>query len=431
MSRTTGRTARAALGLGLALAALLGAAGPATSALASAPANPAGLYGSQDPTYDGVYRQSLAVLAQLAAGTTPAPAAVAWLTGQQCPDGGFEAFRANPAVACAAPSSSTYSGADSNSTALAVQALVALKLTAAADRGLQWLTAHHSADGGWAYYPDGAAGNASDANSTAVAWSAFTSAGLPLPTSPAGHTPSEALLALQVGCSGAAADQGAFTYAGTPNDFASVQATLAVAGGFLPVPAGSPANDTPTLTCPGGATDASGAAAAGAGYVANRLLANGGGLPDPSGSSGTDYGSTANAVLALESAGHGASAAQAALRLLAAHQAVFTTAKGADLPGSLALLVLAAVAGGQDPHAFGGSDLVARLTATITPAAAVAATSSPSASVTTQPVATQAPAPTLPDTGSSPAAGWTAALGVLLLLAGLGLVRLTGRRPRA
>ena len=430
MSRTTGRTARAALGLGLALTTVVGIAGPPATAYA-ATSNPAGLYGSQDPTYDGVYRQSLALLALVAAGATPAPAAVTWLTGQQCPDGGFEAFRADPKAACAAPSSTTYSGEDSNSTALAVQALVALRQTAAADRGLQWLAVHQSADGGWAYYPDGVAGNASDANSTAVAWSAFTAAGRPLPTSSAGHAPTEALLALQVGCSGAVADQGAFTYAGTPNDSASVQATLAAAGGFLPVPAGSPANDIPSLACPAGVTDAAGAAAAGAGYLANRLLANGGGIPDPSGTGGTDYGSTANAVLALESAGHGATAVQAALTLLAAHQAAFSTAKGADLPGSLALLVLAAVAGGQDPHHFGGSDLVARLAATITVAAPAAATPSPATSASTHPVTTQAPAATLPDTGPSPAAGWTAALGVLLLLAGLGLVRLTGRRLSA
>jgi hypothetical protein len=226
------------------------------------------------------------------------------------------------------------------------------------------------------------------------------------------------------------ADQGAFTYAGTPNDSACVQATLAVAGGFLPVPAGSPANDVPTLTCPAGVTDAAGAAAAGAGYLANRLLANGGGIPDPTGSGGTDYGSTANAVLALESAGHGASAVQAALTLLAAHQAAFSAAKGADLPGSLALLVLAAVAGGQDPHRFGGSDLVARLAATLTPVTTVTASPSPSASAVGHPPAAQPPTPTLPDTGSSPAAGWTAALGALLLLAGGGLVGLTTRRRR-
>ncbi len=426
MPRTTGHAARIALGLVVLLALLVGTTLPAQAVTRT---NPAGLYGSQDPTYDGVYRQSLALLAQVATGTTPPPAAVTWLTAQQCPDGGFQAFRATAATRCAAPSSTTYSGEDSNSTALAVQALVSLKLTATADRGLQWLTAHQSADGGWAYYPDGAAGNASDANSTAVAWSAFTAAGRTLPTSRAGHTPVEALLALQVGCSGAVADQGAFTYAGAPNDFASVQATLAVAGGFLPVPVGTPANDVPTLSCPAGVSDPATSAAAGAGYLANRLLSNSGGIPDPSGSGGTDYGSTANAVLALVSDGHGASAVQQALTLLAAQQARFTTAKGADLPGSLALLVLAAVAGGQDPHHFGGTDLLARLAATLTVAAPASAGPSTTPSPTARP-AVASTAPTLPQTGPSAGVAGTAALGLLLVLAGLGLVRLTRRDPQ-
>jgi hypothetical protein len=40
---------------------------------------------------------------------------------------------------------------------------------------------------------------------------------------------------------------------------------------------------------------------------------------------------------------------------------------GGDLPGSLARLILAVVATGGDPHAYAGTDLVARLEATIQP----------------------------------------------------------------
>ena len=67
-----------------------------------------GLFGAQDPTFDGVYRQSLALLALVAAGRTPPASAVDWLLAQQCADGGFEAFRTSLSAPCAPPSSSSF-----------------------------------------------------------------------------------------------------------------------------------------------------------------------------------------------------------------------------------------------------------------------------------------------------------------------------------
>ncbi len=73
-----------------------------------------------------------------AAGAAQAPAAVAWLTAQQClgPDltvqGGWQAYRP-PATACSPPDPETFSGVDTNSTAAASEALDAIDTTPPAD----------------------------------------------------------------------------------------------------------------------------------------------------------------------------------------------------------------------------------------------------------------------------------------------------------
>jgi len=444
-------TVRAVAGT-LALAGLLGLATglsplsalPASAATSTDPAR-IGLFGGQDPTYDGAYRQSLALLALAAAGVDPAPEAVAWLLDQQCADGGWQAFRADLAAPCTAPDSTTYSGTDTNSTGLAVQALAALGEDTAVADGLAWLAAHQSPDGGFAYYPDGTPGNDPDANSTALALSAFRAAGATPPASTSGATPADALLALQVGCAGAPEERGAFTFFGSANDFATVQAALAIAGGFLPAqPATTPDDDAPELSCPparaAAASDAALAASSdvAAGYLVRRLTANGSVIPDPFTPGATDYGTTANAVLALAVAGHGTTAAQAALAALAEDVDAFAVAAGADLPGALALLTLAAAALDADPTAFGGADLLARLQATLTTAApSPTPTPTPSSTVSVAPSRSPAPAPAvvqgeqLAATGVDDAAGLTVLVGLLLIVGGAGVLRLArGRNGR-
>ena len=356
---------------GLVTALLAGGAltGAAAAASTEDPAR-VGLYGGQDPTFDGAYRQSLALLALTASGQSPDLAAVGWLLDQQCADGGWQAFRPDTDAPCTAPDSTSFAGEDTNSTGLAVQALVALGEEAAAADGLAWLVDHQGDDGGWAYYPDGAPGNPSDANSTALAWSAFSAAGMPPPTAGSGANPAQALLELQVGCPGAVDERGAFTFFGSANDFATVQSTLAAAGGSLPVPASTPADDAPALECPPSGPVASPDAAAAAGYLVRRLAANDGVIPDAFTPGATDFGTTANAVLALAATGHGASAAATALARLADDVDAFAVKAGVDVPGSLALLALAAVSLGADPGDFGGTDLVTRLATTITTSSA-------------------------------------------------------------
>jgi hypothetical protein len=431
----------------VALAVAVPYAGTASAATPATTTDPAkvGLYGSQDPTFDGVYRQSLALLSLAADGKAPAAEAVTWLLDQQCADGGFQSFRADLAKPCSPPSSSAFSGEDTNSTGLAVQALHALGKVSQAGRAVDWLVAHLGPDGGWAYYPDGAAGNASDANSTALSLSAVLAVGRSVPSA-GGHTPYDALQALQVGCEGAVAQQGAFTFFGTANDYATVQATVAMAGAYLPVQPATLDNGAPIPTCPAakakkgatprslvGLTPAQSADDA-SGYLVRRLAANANVIPDPFNPGQTDWSSTANAVLALVATRHGSTQVAAALANLAGGQASYTTKNGADLPASLAILALAAHAGGGDPSAFGGTDLLRRLAATVTTAAAsptpTASSSHPTATATaTASVApTSAEAdPTLPATGAGAGTGGILAVALALLVLGSGLVAVSRR----
>lgn len=133
-------------------AVLLGAAAPvAVAAPSPSPSAdlPAGLYGTTDPTYDGVWRQSLAFLAQKIEYVTPSTQAVEWLAGQQCDSGAFTSYRADASKPCDA---STVM--DTNATAVAVQALVEINQRREdANNGADWLKSVQNEDGGWGYNP--------------------------------------------------------------------------------------------------------------------------------------------------------------------------------------------------------------------------------------------------------------------------------------
>lgn len=134
----------------LAAAVAIGTATPAVAASPSpSPSLPSGLYGSSDPTYDGVWRQSLALIALHRVDVEPAQAAVDWLAGQQCANGAFPAFRADPTKACDAKVM-----VDTNSTAAAVQALSASGAhDTAVGKAVTWLKSVQNKDGGWGYTP--------------------------------------------------------------------------------------------------------------------------------------------------------------------------------------------------------------------------------------------------------------------------------------
>ncbi|MFD0267404.1 prenyltransferase/squalene oxidase repeat-containing protein [Streptomyces sp. NPDC127106] len=367
--------ASAVLCAGAAPAAFAAPSTPAapSPAASTPPVVPSGLYGKKDPTYDGVWRQSVALLAQHTVGVKPAKEAVAWLTGQQCANGGFASFRADAAAACEA--TTMY---DTNATAMAVQALKALGgQDAAVKKGVDWLKSVQNEDGGWAFVP----GSPSDANSTAVVISALAVAGeKPAEvTSKAGKSAYEGLLAFQLGCAAQPpSDGGAFAYQPAdgkllPNADATAAAALAALGkGAVVAPA---AKDTPA----GGsgcaaAAEPEAAAQAAAGHLAESLKKGGDHLmavtpgsdqPTP------DIGNTVDAVIALAAAGHRQSAA-GALEWLKGNSAEWAK----DSPAALGTLVLAAHATRTDPKAFGGTDLVSALNAT-GPAPQAVATAQP------------------------------------------------------
>lgn len=140
-----------------------------------------GLYGSLDPTYDGVFRQSLALLGLASVGQTPPAAAVDWLVDQRCApgegdalaDGGWTAYR-DVADPCTAPNPNSYTGADNDSTSLAMMALAALPgYTTEVAGGLGFLSRWQEPTGGFAWF----GGSDAVPNSTSLAVAAIVSAG--------------------------------------------------------------------------------------------------------------------------------------------------------------------------------------------------------------------------------------------------------------
>lgn len=352
---------------------------------------PEALFGAADPSYDGVWRQSIALLAQNAAGYTPAPEAVEWLAGQQCADGSFQAYRAEPEeTACADVTLS-----DSNATAVAVQALAALGgHDEVVGDAVGWLAGVQNADGGWSYNP----GGASDASSTAVVIGALVAAGTdPAEVTRDGSGPYDALTGLQLGCTAPAAERGGFAWQPDPesgelfvNDAATVDVVLALQGaGLLVTPDAAGADGTDganadddaeqgqdeereedaqtlpgALECDGdqpvGVVTPQSTGAAGAAYLTARLEAGeqhlvtafAGAEEQP------DFGSTARTVIALAAAGE-QETAEAVLGWLRDHHGDWPDY--AANPAAVGTLVLAAHAVGAAPEGFGGTDLISEL----------------------------------------------------------------------
>ncbi len=342
----------------LAAVAVIGAAAPAAadpSPSPSQPALPSALYGDGDPQYDGVWRQSLALLAQHTVGVEPPKAAVDWLTGQQCADGSFAPFRADTAKAC-----DDTTTVDTNQTAAAVQALAALGgHDTVTGKAVGWLKSVQNKDGGWGYV----AGGGSDTNSTSVVIGALAAAGeKPAEVKKDGKSPFDALLTLALPCEGDGA--GAFAFQPDKKGELIANADATAAGVLGSTGAGLAAG-------PGKAGQADAvcekadspeqAAANGAAYLAE-ALADGGHLVSslPGSEDQPDYGNTADAVVALAAQGSTEQAGTSAA-WLEKNAAGWAAQSG---PAAYAQLIFAAHATGADPRAFGGTDLVKQLTAT-------------------------------------------------------------------
>ncbi|MEU9983249.1 prenyltransferase/squalene oxidase repeat-containing protein [Streptomyces sp. NPDC050856] len=372
---TVRRTAAALAATAVLLAGGSGAVAPTAYAAPSpgpTPVVPSGLYGKKAPTYDGVWRQSLAFMAQQTSGVEPADKAVDWLLGQQCDNGGFASYRPDPAVPCG-PATVL----DTNATAVAVQALAGLDkpeagdtgtdpVTKAVEAGVTWLKGVQNKDGGWSFNP----GGATDANSTSTVISALAAVGEKPGdvTSSAGRTPYDALLTFAIPCD-AEDGPGAFAYqrdkAGklVANGDATAAAVLAGLGKHLQTRGAEP-EQPPTCETPAKPT-AERAARNGAAHLVTALARTGHlDLPPMPGTGSTapqpDFGNTADAVIALGAAGHGDKAA-GAMAWLRKNAVPWAEQIG---PAAWAQLILAAHTVGADARDFGGVDLVQRLNAT-------------------------------------------------------------------
>ena len=186
--------------------------------------------------FSNAFGQSYAVVALNRNGGAPA-AAVTFLAGQQCADGGFPTdFGAQPCVG------------DTDATALVTQALRSARRTAAAARGVAWLASKQQSGGGFAAL-DGT--GTPNANSTGVAGQALADAGRVVPAVRAGVF----LARLQVRCSGPVADRGAIPFDGSGFDpatapRATAQAVLGLTGvGLSRLSATGSKPAAPVLAC--------------------------------------------------------------------------------------------------------------------------------------------------------------------------------------
>ncbi len=347
---------------------LLVAAVAATTVLATiglaptataAPSATTGLYGAGDPTYDGVYRQSLAIAGLVATGNRPAGAAITWLLDQQCANGSFQAYRADLSVPCAASDPVNFTGPDTNSTATALIALTALdadvttrrpvakRIAAGARSAAAWLLRSQNADGGWPWSPTGA----SDANSTGLVLAAVVS------RSGDRTTPAYAKARGFLGRLAASCARGAglpYQAGGKIDGSATAQGLVGLAG---PVPVDGPRRLAAKAPC------ADGAQAKASSYLASQLRAQG--FLTSAFGTGADYTSTGWAVLGLVSARQGRTAVTKATAALKAAAPAETRNDDGPVPGDLGLLLLVAEATGSKPTAFGGVNLVTTLATSI------------------------------------------------------------------
>ncbi|MGW5349808.1 prenyltransferase/squalene oxidase repeat-containing protein [Streptomyces sp. NPDC004031] len=286
-----------------------------------------------------VFSQSLGVIAQLRAGDTAAAAGpVAYLESLQNADGSW-------------PSLIPGKGdKEVDSTAMAMMALDLAPGKDAADavaKAASWLAAGQLADGGF----HGAAGDS--VNSAALAIQ-----GLALE----GTRYTEQIAAARAFLAGQQNADGGFRVAADSDQKDSdVRASTQAVGGSVGTSFGRLLRDVGDQK----------AAAAGSAYLVAQLkggdhLAN---------DYGPDYGQTADLAFALASTGGQDKALTAVTGYLAGHVADYadpagTSAYPGPYSGAAAKLALLAEVMGQDPHAFGGFDLLTTLTAHLCTAAA-------------------------------------------------------------
>jgi hypothetical protein len=317
-----------------------------------------GLFGSQDPTYDGVYRQSYALMGLAAAGITAPPTALRWLLDQQCANGAFIAYREDVTAPCPEPDPQAYTGPDTNSTSLAILALVEHGRLAAARRALAWLERIQLPGGGWGYVE----GSPADSVSTALGLEALES----VPGTERQQRAAVRWLARQIApCTASASERFGVRYqpGALPDGISSAQALLGLSDSF-PVAERTQRQAAPRVTCnaKGRPVDPTAAVTR---WIASTITANDGSIPDPFTAGQADWNSTALGVVAMAATRTSGRATQQAMQALETNARSYVNDGTADRPAALGTLILAAISTGADPEDFGGINLPERLIATL------------------------------------------------------------------
>ena len=303
----------------------------------------AGLFGASEPTYDGAYRQSIAMLA-LESADVPIPAtATQWLAAQQCLNGLFEAYRISIRTACQVPDPVNFTGPDSNSTALAAMALRASGRNANADRAIEALITAQNDDGGWGFI----IGSASDANSTGLVLAALNGA----PNTPAARAARSSarsfLASQQVDCTKPGDFGLTYPPSPKPNNLSSAQALIGIASASVPFTAPASYGSTVNTTC------TSTMKAKVAAYLNDLLIRTAGAVPSDLDPTKVDWNSTSSAVLGLTAARLGRRGVDVGVRALERHVRQYVYKDGTAVPAALGALILVAEVTGRNPKAFG------------------------------------------------------------------------------
>ena len=304
----------------------------------------AGLFGTSDPTYDGVFRQSVALLGLSAVDVAAPTPAVDWLASQQCLDGSFEAYRISIRTACRPPDIPNYSGPDSNSTALAAMALRANGRSGPAQRAIEALIRSQNPDGGWGYILT----SPSEANSTGLVLSALS--GVPGQRAATARQRARAFTATQqVQCKRPGDFGLRFPPSPSANALASGQALIGIAGTDVPFDPPARYGSLAGTTC------ASNMKSKVSAYLDDLLVRTAGRIPSPMDPADIDWNATASAVIGLGAAALGRDGVNAGVAALEATVSEYGFTNGTPAPASLGALLLVADIAGRNPRAFGTS----------------------------------------------------------------------------
>jgi prenyltransferase beta subunit len=191
-----------------------------------------GAYDPDSGSYCGsIFDQALVVLALANAGRTVPQGAVDYLLAFQTTDGAWSFMGDTAALS-----------GDTNTTALAIQALAAAGRKDDTGRGLAYLQRVQNADGGWPYQNPSPYGTETDANSTALVLQAIYAAGqTPADWYVEGADPLGTLLSLQ-NASGSFSFQASFP---GDNVLATIQAVPSAAGVTLAAVRRAPTSAAP------------------------------------------------------------------------------------------------------------------------------------------------------------------------------------------